>query len=398
VVAGAAWIGTSFYFNWLNHRLRPPGTPRPGVSGELWSIHGGGFYQVEKYSVAPDRLPSHLHWFKWEAYATWLSGAALLVLIYYLESGYLLGSASEIGRGTAIGIGVATIAGGWLVYDLLCRSPLSRRPALLGAVLLAVVLAVGVGLPRVLSPRAAFIHLGAMIGTWMAANVFFVIIPGQRAMVRAMEAGRPPDPERGRRGALRSLHNNYLTLPVLFFMVSVHYPVVYASPRSWIVLLAVLLAGPAIRHYYNLRHSGRRAAWLLPAALAGLLLAAFLAAPSPDARSIAGTAEPAGPGVADGVAEAILEARCAPCHSDRPTHPTAPVAPLGVVLDTPAQARNLGERVADQVESGVMPLGNLTGMTPEERAVLLRWLREEPFTGGGGDGRLGPNRPSPGGN
>ncbi|MGH7588418.1 MAG: urate hydroxylase PuuD [Gemmatimonadota bacterium] len=397
VVAGAAWIGTSFYFNWLNHRLRPPGAPRPGVSGELWSVHGGGFYRVEKYSIAPDRLPSHLHWFKWEAYATWLSGAALLVLIYYLESGYLLGSASEIGRGTAIGIGVATIAGGWLVYDLLCRSPLSRRPALLGAVLLAVVLAVGVGLPRVLSPRAAFIHLGAMIGTWMAANVFFVIIPGQRAMVRAMEAGRPPDPERGRRGALRSLHNNYLTLPVLFFMVSVHYPVVYASPRSWIVLLAVLLAGPAIRHFYNLRHSERPSAWLLPGAVAGLLLAAFLAAPSPDARSIAGTADPAGPGVADGVAEAILEARCAPCHSDRPTHPTAPVAPLGVVLDTPAQARNLGERVAAQVESGVMPLGNLTGMTPEERAVLLRWLRQEPFTGTGGDGRLGPDRPSFGG-
>ena len=397
-MAGAAWIGTSFYFNWLNHRLRPPGTPRPGVSGELWSVHGGGFYQVEKYSIAPDRLPSQLHWFKWEAYATWLSGAALLVLIYYLESGYLLGPATGIGRGAAIGIGVGTIVGGWLVYDLLCRSPLSRRPVLLGLVLLAVVLVVGVALPRVLSPRAAFIHLGAMIGTWMAANVFFVIIPGQRAMVRAMEAGRPPDPERGRRGALRSLHNNYLTLPVLFFMVSVHYPVVYATPRSWIVLLAVLLAGPAIRHFYNLRHSGRPAAWLLPAAVAGILLAAFLAAPSPNARPVAGAGDPAGPGVADGVAEAILEARCTPCHSDRPTHPTAPVAPLGVLLDTPAQARALAERMAIQVETGLMPLGNLTGMTPEERAVLLRWLRQEPFTGGGGDRRLGPNRPSLGGN
>jgi uncharacterized membrane protein len=397
-VAGAAWIGTSFYFNWLNHGLRPPGTPRPGVSGELWSVHGGGFYQVEKYSVAPDRLPSRLHWFKWEAYATWLSGAALLVLIYYLESGYLLAPASGIDRGTAIGIGVATIVGGWLVYDSLCRSPLARRPTALAVVLLGVVLAVGIGLSRTLSPRAAFIHLGAMIGTWMAANVFFVIIPGQRAMVRAMEAGRPPDPDRGRRGALRSLHNNYLTLPVLFFMVSVHYPVVYASPRSWIVLLAVLLAGPAIRHFYNLRHAGRPVAWLLPTAVAGMLLAAFLAAPSRDARPVATTPDPGGPTVTDRVAEAILEDRCAPCHSVRPTHPTAPVAPLGVLLDTPAQARSLGERVATQVESGVMPLGNLTGMTPEERAVLLRWLRQEPFTGARGDGRLGPDRPSFGGN
>jgi uncharacterized membrane protein len=397
-VAGAAWIGTSFYFNWLNHALRPPGTPRPGVSGELWSVHGGGFYQVEKYAIAPDRLPSHLHWFKWEAYATWLSGAALLVLIYYLESGYLLAPTAGSGQAMAVAIGVATIAGGWLAYDLLCRSPLSRRPAILGVVLLAVVLAVGIALPRVLSPRAAFLHLGAMLGTWMAANVFFVIIPGQRAMVRAMEAGRPPDPDRGRRGALRSLHNNYLTLPVLFFMVSVHYPVVYASPRSWIVLLAVLLAGPAIRHFYNLRHAGRPVAWLLPTAAAGMLLAAFLAAPSRDARPVATTPDPGGPTVTDRVAEAILEDRCAPCHSDRPTHPTAPVAPLGVLLDTPAQARSLGERVATQVESGVMPLGNLTGMTPEERAVLLRWLRQEPFTGARGDGRLGPDRPSFGGN
>lgn len=397
-MAGAAWIGTSFYFNWLNHGLRPPGTPRPGVAGELWSVHGGGFYQVEKYAIAPDRLPSRLHWFKWEAYATWLSGLALLVLVYYLESGYLLAPTAGIGRGSAIGIGVATIAGGWVVYDLLCRSPLARRPAVLGVVLLAVVLAVGIALPRVLSPRAAFIHLGAMIGTWMAANVFFVIIPGQRAMVRAMEAGRPPDPDRGRRGALRSLHNNYLTLPVLFFMVSVHYPVVYASPRSWIVLLAVLLAGPAIRHFYNLRHAGRPAVWLLPGAVAGILLAAFLAAPAPNARPVAGAADPGAPRVADGVAQAILEARCVPCHSVRPTHPTAPVAPLGVLLDTPAEARSLGERVAVQVESGLMPLGNLTGMTPEERAVLLRWLRQEPFTGAGGHGRLGPDRPSLGGN
>lgn len=376
--------------------MRPPETPRAGVSGELWSVHGGGFYQVEKYSLAPELLPSRLHWFKWEAYATWVSGAALLVLIYYIESGYLLGPDPVVGRPTAIAVGVATVVGGWLLYDFLCRW-LGRRPGLLAVLLFAIVLAVGIALPRVLSPRASFIHLGAMMGTWMAANVFMVIIPGQRAMVRAMAAGRPPDPERGRRGALRSLHNNYLTLPVLFFMVSVHYPVIYASPRSWIVLAAVLLAGPAIRHFYNLRHSGRRSAWLVPVAAAGILLAAFLSAPEPEPRSAASAGDPSKPRVADGVAQAILEARCVPCHSERPTHPTAPVAPLGVILDTPEQARDLAERVDTQVASGLMPFGNLTGMTPEERAVLLRWIRQEPFTGIEGDGRLGANRSSSGG-
>lgn len=233
---------------------------------------------------------------------------------------------------------------------------------------------IGYGLHLALSPRAAFIHLGAMLGTWMAANVFFVIIPGQRAMVRAMEAGRPPDPERGRSGALRSLHNNYLTLPVLFLMVSVHYPVAYAGPRAWLVLLAVLTVGPVLRHYYNLRHRGRHRAWLLPVGLAGLIAVAWVATPA-RGPGRGGSAEREGaPRVADGVAAAILEARCAPCHSVRPTHPTAPIAPLGVILEEPAQARAMAERVRITVETGTMPLGNLTGMTPEERAVLLRWL------------------------
>ncbi len=331
--------------------------------------------------MAPERLPGRLHWFKWEAYATWLSGAALLVLIYYMETGYLLDpTGASLGRGAAVALGVAAIAGGWLAYDLLCRSPLSRRPAILAAVLLGLVMGVAYGLHQMLSPRAAFIHVGAMLGTWMAANVFFVIIPGQRAMVRAMEAGETPDPERGRRGALRSLHNNYLTLPVIFLMVSVHYPVAYASPRAWLVLLAVLAVGPVMRHYYNLRHRGRHVAWLLPATLAALVAVALIATPArePAAPTSSSASSGSAPRVTDGIAEAILEARCAPCHSLRPTHPTAPVAPLGVVLDEPPQARALAERVTVTVESGTMPLGNLTGMTPEERAVLLRWLRQSP--------------------
>ena len=340
-------------------------------------MHGGGFYQVGKYAVAPERLPDRLHWFKWEAYTTWLSGVALLVLIYYLESGYLLDpSRPGVGRGTAIGIGIATILGGWLIYDLLCRSPLSRKPALLGGILLVFVMAVGYGLHRTLSPRAAFIHVGEMLGTWMAANVFFVIIPGQQAMVRSMEAGHPPDPERGRRGAQRSLHNNYLTLPVLFFMVSIHYPVAYASPRAWLILLAVLAVGPVLRHYYNLRHRGRPRPWLLPVGLAALIAVALMATPTREADHTAAGDDGNAPRVADEVAAAILETRCVPCHSSHPTHPVAPVAPLGVVLETPEQARARADRVAITVETGTMPFGNLTGMTPEEREVLLRWLWE----------------------
>lgn len=331
--------------------------------------------------MAPEHLPDRLHWFKWEAYTTWLSGAALLVLIYYMESGYLVpATGASVGRAAGAVIGVAVIVGGWVAYDLLCRSPLSRRPAILSVVLLGLVMVITHGLLQALSPRAAFIHVGAMLGTWMAANVFFVIIPGQRAMVRAMEAGETPDPDRGRRGALRSLHNNYLTLPVLFLMVSVHYPVSYAGPRAWLVILAVLAVGPVVRHYYNLRHRGRYVAWLLPVALAVLAIAALVATParergiSADSTASSGNA----PRVTDGIAEAILDVRCVPCHSSRPTHPSATVAPFGVLLDEPAQARSLAGRVAVTVQSETMPLGNVTGMTPEERALLLRWLHQSP--------------------
>ena len=251
---------------------------------------------------------------------------------------------------------------------------------MLGTVLLLLTLGVAYGLQLALSPRAAFIHVGALLGTWMAANVFFVIIPGQRAMVRAMEAGRDPDPERGRQGALRSLHNNYLTLPVLFLMVSVHYPVAYAGPRAWLVLLAVLALGPVLRHYYNLRHRGRHLAWLLPVALGGLVAVAIVATPVRDPRTSFDPPGAAGKGpqVADGIAEAILEARCVPCHSSRPTHPTTTVAPLGVVLDDPVQSRALAGSVTAVVEAGTMALGNQTGMTEEERSLILRWLEQSP--------------------
>ncbi len=378
VIAGAAWIGTSFYFNWLNDSLRSPSDARSGVSGELWSVHGGRFYQVSKYGVAPERLPEKLHWFKWEAYFTWITGFLLLGMIYYMGSGAFLVDPriSAIGPGAAMVVGVVTLFGGWLVYDALCRSPLGKQSTWLAVVLFAFTVLVAYALSKVLSPRAAYIHVGAMLGTWMAANVFRVIIPSQRAMVRSMADGIDPDAERGKQAALRSLHNNYLTLPVLYVMVSNHYPVTYAHPRGWLILAAMFAIGVAARHYYNLRHRGRHVVWLMPATAVAMLALALMTTPEMSMRessSIGGRGEQAAyPDVRE-----ILEQRCVACHSANPTHATvAGAAPLGVELDTDQQAVTHAERIARTVENGIMPLGNLTGMTQEERDLVVRWVSE----------------------
>jgi uncharacterized membrane protein len=378
VIAGAAWIGTSFYFNWLNDSLRPPSEPQSGVSGELWSVHGGGFYRVSKYDVAPERLPEKLHWFKWEAYFTWITGFLLLGMVYYMGSGAFLVDprVSSIGPGAATVIGLATLFGGWVVYDALCRSPLGRRSVLLAVVLFGFAVLIAYALSKTLSSRAAYMHVGAMLGTWMAANVSSVIIPSQRAMVRSMVDGTAPDAEKGKQAALRSLHNNYLTLPVLYIMVSNHYPVTYAHPRGWLILAAMFAVGVAVRHYYNLRHRGRHVAWLLPAAAVGVVGLAITTAPETSVRdlsSVGGRRERA----AYPVVRAILEQRCVVCHSANPTHPTvAGAAPLGVELDTDQQAVKHAERIARAVETGIMPLGNVTGMTQEERDLVVRWVNE----------------------
>ena len=370
VLAGAAWIGTSFYFTWLNFSLRPPERERPGVAGELWAVHGGGFYTVEKYAVAPERLPRTLHWFKWEAYTTWVAGMVLLALVYWLGGAFLRHPSAPIGHGAAVAVGAGTLVVGWLAYDLLCRSPLGRRPGILVAMLAGLAGATAWGLSQVVSPRAALIHTGAMMGTWMAANVFFVIIPGQRAMVRAMAEGSAPDPERGRQGAMRSLHNNYLTLPVLFTMVGIHYPVAYAGPRSWAIVVVVFLAAVAARLYYNMAHAGRRRPWLLPLGAAGL--AALVVVTVPAEREVS-TAEA---GAAFSVARAIVDERCVPCHAGTPTWPTVTSPPLGVVLESDQELADQAGNVRRVLETGTMPLGNVTGMLPEERALVLRWIAE----------------------
>ena len=375
ITAGAAWIGTSFYFNWLNNHVRPPDQERDGVAGELWAVHGGAFYQVRKFTVAPERLPRTLHWFKWEAYVTWISGFSLLALIYYLGSdGFLLNAgAPGISKTAAVGVGLLTLFGGWFVYDFLCRSPLVRRPLAFAALGLVVLSGVAMVLSVLIGSRAAYIHVGALLGTLMAANVFRVIIPEQRVMVDAMVAGREPDPEAGRRGALRSLHNNSMTLPVLFIMVSNHYPMTYGHEWNWAILAALVIISAGVRHWFNLRGQGRRNAWILPAAAVAMV-----------ALAVASESWPARAGVLDAgravewpEAQAIIAARCVTCHSADPASPLFAEAPSGVTFDSRQEVEAFLDRIfAVAVETETMPLGNLTGMTDEERAILGAWIRE----------------------
>lgn len=372
VITGVTWIGTSFYFNWLNARITPLQDPLPGVGGELWSVHGGGFYRVLKYTVAPDRLPTTLHWFKWEAYATWWSGMSLLVLLYYVGAKeYLVDpSVSTIGPSTAVAIGLGSLAAAWLIYDLLCRSPIGPRPVALAVIGTLLVAGFAWGLGQFLSARAAYLHVGAALGTIMAANVFRVIIPAQREMVQAMTAGRTPDAARGRQAALRSLHNNYLTLPVLFTMVSNHYPATYGHPWGWAILVALFVIGALTRHWFNLRGVGRRSAWLLPAAALGLIGLALVTAP----RTRGGA--PSGVTASFADARVVIARRCAPCHSSAPTYPGITAAPAGVMFDTPQQIQARAARIAERaVVQKTMPLGNVTGITDEERALLGEWVR-----------------------
>lgn len=378
VVAAIAWIGTSFYFIALDYALEPPRDPRDrarGVGGEVWEIHGGGFYRVEKFKVAPAELPERLHWFKWEAYTTWLSGFGLLVLLYYLRADtYLIDrQVAALAPWQAVAISVALLIGGWLVYDTLCRR-LGHRDRLLTAILAAVVVLVAWGCSHLFSGRAVYLQVGAMLGTWMAANVFFVIIPGQREMVAAKLAGREPDPRYGLAGKQRSVHNNYLTLPVLFAMLSNHFPMTYGHPHGWLVLVAIMGIAAWFRHFFNLRHQGRTV-WAIPASSAAALLAlAVWMAPldrlrPPPTASTTSAVEFA-------TVQRIVQQRCATCHSAQPTDPTFPVAPKGVMFDTPEQIRAQAAAIYQQaVQTQVMPLGNLTQMTPAERAQLADWYR-----------------------
>ena len=376
VITGIAWIGASFYFVWLDNTIRPPAPgsdlASKGVSGELWAVHGGGFYNPQKYLVAPATLPKELHWFKWEAYSTWLSGFALLTIVYYFNAQAMMvdKAVADLSSLQAIGLGLGSLVVGWTVYDLLCRSKLGQRDLAFGAVIFAFLVGSAYVLTHYLSGRAAYIHVGAMIGTMMVANVLMLIIPGQRKMVNAMMAGQKPDPIHGLKAKQRSVHNNYFTLPVLFIMISNHYAMTYRHDHAWAVLAVIMLVGVLIRHFFNLRHRGR-IEYKYPAMGLALLVGVAVA--------IAPPAPVASPAVADASAQfaqvkAIIDARCVSCHADRPTQPGFTAAPLGMALTTNAQIAQHAAKIYQQaVELKAMPLANLTQMTDAERAQVGAW-------------------------
>jgi len=373
LVAGVAWIGASFYFIWLDNSLRPPSSAKPGVGGELWAVHGGGFYHNQKYLVAPEHLPKDLHWFKWEAYTTWLSGFALLALIYYVQPGiHLIDSAkADLVGWQAIIISLASLAGGWLVYDGLCRSPLGRRPAALAFAIFVLLIAAAFGLTRIFSDKGAFVHTGALIGTMMAANVFVIIIPNQKKTVAAMVAGETPDPALGAQAKQRSVHNNYLVLPVLFLMISGHFPMVMGHPLNWLLLAGLSAVSVLIRHFFNLKHQGNMKPALLGAAAAGgVALVVFAAMTAPKSLS-AGTSSAAP--FSD--VRTIIKTHCATCHAAAPSHPAFTAAPGGFLLDSDAAMMRGAPLIYQQtVATAIMPLGNETGMTDEERRTLGAWV------------------------
>lgn len=375
VMAGIAWIGTSFYFIWLDASLRPGAAAKEGVAGESWMVHGGGFYLAEKYTVAPERMPAELHWFKYEAYFTWLTGFALLAILYYWGAdAYLIDpSVAALEPWQAVALSLASLAAGWLIYDLICRSPLGANTAYLAAAVFVLIVAAAWGYSQLFGGRAAFLHVGALIGTVMTANVFFIIIPNQKKVVADLIAGRAPEARLGLQAKQRSLHNNYLTLPVLLMMISNHYPLLYAGGRAWIVAAGVVVVGGLIRHFFNSHNAGvkdRSYPWLIPASTLGVaLLVAFTAyRPASDAP---------GEAVAFAAVQPIIRAHCTACHALNPTDENFDAPPADMALEQPAQIRQNAQRIyAQAVLSDTMPLGNQTGMTDEERHLLGAWIEQ----------------------
>ena len=379
VIAGIAWIGSSFYFIHLDHSLkRREGLPREAY-GEAWQVHGGGFYNMVKYLVAPARLPAELTWFRWEAYATWISGFALVVGIYYFNAGlYLIDPAVlDISPAAGIALSAAGLVVGWIVYDGVCRSPLGRNEVVLAAIGLALLTALAWISTRIFSARGAFMQMGALIGTIMAANVLMVIIPGQRKVVADLIAGRTPDQVHGQRGKQRSTHNNYLTLPVVFVMLSNHYPLAYATRWSWLILALLLVMGGVIRHFYNVRHQGLPSPWWTwgVAAACGLVIVWLSTlGPAQQERPSKKAAAPVTP-IAFRQVEDIVVSRCSMCHAAEPVWLGIVRPPRGLMLDTPTRIRAHAREIAvSAVWSSAMPPSNVTGMTPDERDALAGWL------------------------
>lgn len=375
LITGVAWIGASFYFVMLDSSLRKPvksTDSERGVSGELWAVHGGGVYQSQKFLAGPqgEPLSEHLHWSKWEAYTTWLSGMGLLAIVYWFGANtYLIDQqVLPLTPAIAISISIGSIVGGWLIYNALCQI-LKGKDTLLAVIIFIFVILSDWILFQLFSARAAYLHVGAMMGSIMVANVFFHIIPGQKSMVAEIKSGQIPDPKYGVIGKQRSVHNTYFTLPVLFIMISNHYPMTYSHEHGWIVLTFIMLAGVMIRQFFVLRHRGQ-VKWALPAIGVVLLLAMvwyLRPASVGDNQAV----------VSDMQIQQVINNRCIACHSASPTQPGFAAPPLGLMLESTDQIRQNADRIATTVQSKYMPIGNLTGMTDEERGIVASWYAQQ---------------------
>ena len=379
VVAGIAWIGSSFYFIALDLSLKPGKALPDEAHGQAWQVHGGGFYNMVKYLVAPARMPDELTWFKWEAYTTWLSGFALLTLIYYAGAGLYMIDVEilDLEPWQAVGLSVGGIIATWVVYDGICRSPLGRNDVHLALAGFAFIVALAWLYSEMFSARGAFVQIGVSIGTIMVANVAMVIIPGQRKVVTALVAGEEPDPRYGARGKQRSLHNNYLTLPVVFVMIGGHYPAVFATEYAWIILALVLVMGAVIRHFFNTKHKGQPApwwTWIVAAALTvGAIFLSHAGAPKYDADAYAEYEFGEGAELHLAAVELVTE-RCAICHARVPQWDGMAFPPKGVVLETESDILRQMDDIYWQVAaSHAMPPGNVIWVEDEERAMLARW-------------------------
>ncbi|GAA6185945.1 urate hydroxylase PuuD [Aliiglaciecola sp. 2_MG-2023] len=378
VIAGVAWIGASFYFIWLDNNLQQPPEwkKNKGIKGDLWAVHGGGFYEVAKYQYGPEKIPETLHWFKWEAYTTWISGFSLLILVYYFgASAFLIDpNIMELTQSQAVLMGLGLIFGGMLIYEVACRSPLAKSP-LLFAIFLLILLTVAAWLAtQWFSGRGAYIHIGALIGTIMVANVFLQIMPSQRAMVDAVKNKQEVDPSWGEKAKLRSVHNNYLTLPILFIMISNHYPMTYLHEQNWLVLIALCVVSAWIRHFFNLKHLGVfKPSILISGAVAMLAIAIWVSAPN-----ILTTSEPQTKQGTELVSQSqvkqVLDSHCVSCHSKTPTDPMFPSPPLGLVMDDWKDVENKLSVIYQRVfVTRDMPFLNKTQMTNEERKLVADW-------------------------
>ena len=371
ITFGIAWIGASFYFVFLENALNRTENVRDELAGNLWAIHGGGFYYLEKYKTAPKSIPKHLHWFKYEAYFTWVSGFSLLFIVYYFNArGFLIDTnVFNMSPLAAIITGIGSFVVAWLLYDIICRTALIRKGKWFA--LIGFIIAVGFAwfYCHVFSARAAYIHFGAMLGSIMVANVFFVIIPSQKAMVKAAREGKMPDPSLGKFAGLRSLHNNYLTLPVLFVMVSNHFPSTFGYRYPWLILVAISLGSAGIKHWLNLREQGKYSVWVMPVSVLILLAAAYVSAP-PKAGECKSD-------IAFATINTIVQKRCVTCHSVKPTDDVITAPPNGVTYDTPDNLVKLKDKIMQRVViTMTMPQNNKTNMTMEERELIRCWIEQ----------------------